>query len=171
MITEIYSGAESVSISDREKLKRIFSSDTFDWYYNPTTILDNKVNRSQFTHRIFQNETACSRHYPLIHEIFSPKIPEFKTHKLNRIKANLNIAHANKKILPPHTDLGGGEGIVYIYYVDDSDGPTILYDGWKRIKVEPKKGKLLRFPATMLHTANVPRKYDTRIVINFVFEE
>jgi len=170
MITEIYHGSESVSIADRELLKDIFLSDTFPWYYNQTTISDNKINRSQFTHRIYQNDTVCSDHYSIIHEIFSYKIPEFHTHKLNRIKANLNIAHSNRKILPPHRDLSGSEGVVYIYYVDDSDGHTILYDGWKKIKVEPRKGKLIRFPASMLHTGNVPKKYDRRTVINFVFE-
>lgn len=173
MVTEIYTGSEAVSIADRETLQGIFSSSTFQWYYNPTTItkdISPKVNRSQFTHSIYQDETVCSNLYSLIYDIFSYKIPEFKTHKLNRIKANLNIAHSNRKILPPHRDLSGGEGIVYIYYVDDSDGPTILYDGWKKIKIEPKKGKLIRFPATMLHTGNVPRKYERRTVINFVFE-
>jgi hypothetical protein len=170
MITEIYTGSEAISIADRNTLEDIFTSDLFPWYYNPTTIGDNKINRSQFTHRIYLDDTVCSDHYSLIHDIFSRKIPEFETHKLTRIKANLNIAHSNRRTLPPHRDLDGKEGVIYIYYVNDSDGSTILYDERKKIKVYPKKGKLIRFPATTWHTGNVPRKNDRRIVINFVFE-
>lgn len=169
MISEINSGPESISISDREILYKEFTSDTFNWFYSPTTIINDKSNRSQFNHVIYHRDAAWSDKFDLVYNIFSHKIPEFKTHKLHRIKANLNVAHSNRKILPPHQDLGGREGVVYIYYVNDSDGPTTLHDGWRRIKIKPEKGKLIRFPATTWHTGNVPRKYDTRVVINFVF--
>ena len=166
-----YSPNNFITIEEQEEIKKIFCSDTISWYYNPTTILNNKRNRPQFTHRIYADGKVCSDHYSLIHKIFSKVIPEFQTHTLNRIKANLNLAHSNRKILPPHQDLSGGEGIVYIYYVEDSDGPTIIHENrFKKIKINPKQGRLVRFPATTLHSGNVPRKYERRTVINFVFE-
>ena len=90
MVTEIYTGSEAVSIADRETLQGIFSSSTFQWYYNPITVTEDispKANRSQFTHSIYQDETVCSNLYSLIYDIFSYKIPEFKTHKLNQGKS------------------------------------------------------------------------------------
>ena len=169
MTNEIYSKSD-ISDFDSKILEETFTSNDFDWHYSPFTITDSKVNRSQFSHILYHPESGYSDYYSLIHNIFSHEIPEFKTHRLNRIKSNLNVAHSNRRILPPHRDLGGKDGIIYIYYVNDSDGPTTLHDGWKRIKIEPKKGKLIRFPATTWHTGNVPRKHDTRIIINFVFD-
>lgn len=161
----------SISKYEQEYLKKVFCSDNISWYYNPTTILNSKLNRPQLTHSLYKNNQICSEYFSPVYEIFSKYIPEFQTHRLNRIKANLNFAHSNRKILPPHTDLSGGEGIVYIYYIEDSDGPTILYPSrFRKIKVNPEQGKLIRFPATTLHSGNVPRKYSRRSVINFVFE-
>jgi len=78
----------------------------------------------------------------------------------------------DKSILMPHRDLDGNDGIIYLYYVEDSDGPTTFYpENKKVISVNPVRGRLVKFPATLYHSANVPRKYDSRIVINLVFSD
>ena len=48
--------------------------------------------------------------------------------------------------------------------------PTTFYDGWRKRKVNPKQGRLVRFPSDTTHSTNVPFKYEKRIVLNIVFE-
>ena len=71
----------------------------------------------------------------------------------------------------PHIDDHTSKGSVsYIYYVHDSDGPTRIYENWWRtIKVNPKQGRLLRFASDTRHSGNIPYKFETSTVINFVW--
>ena len=160
-------------IPENEQLiiKALLSYEFFPWYYNPQTILTTLRNRSQFTHTFYKENKIYSDNFDILVDCFQPYIPEFKSHKINKIKANLNIAHSDKKILEPHQDLPTS-GVTYLYYVNDSDGPTRLYESkWFPKKVYPKQGRLIKFPSNMFHTGDIPRKYDRRMVINFVFEE
>jgi len=169
----------------------ILNHSHFPWYYNKTTIHYNEdtlnfphkskvpkifrkfsptKNKPQFTHTLFRDGEIKSDYYNDAVNIFSGIIPEFKTMSLARMKANLTYPHKDRSILMPHRDLDGEDGIIYIYYVDDADGPTTFYhENGKVDKVDPVGGRLVRFPATLYHSANVPKKYDRRTVINIVF--
>lgn len=67
-----------------------------------------------------------------------------------------------------------------IYYVNESDGDTWLFNELYQEgvlpkltlakKVSPKKNRLLVFDGRRYHAASNPRKTRERIVINFVFE-
>ena len=60
---------------------------------------------------------------------------------------------------------------VCLYYVNDSDGDTILYDdNGKEIKrISPKKGRIVFFDGTIEHSAGVPTQTN-RIVVNIAFK-
>jgi hypothetical protein len=151
-------------------IKSLLSSDMFPWYYNSQTIRDSLQNRSQFTHTFYKENSILSDNFDILLNCFNPYISEFKTHCINKMKANLNIAHSDRKILNPHVDLLTS-GITYLYYVNDSDGPTRFYESkWNNKKIYPKQGRIVRFPSNMLHTGDVPRKHDRRMVINIIFE-
>ena len=75
------------------------------------------------------------------------------------------------------TDL---DGISYLYYVNDSDGPTRLYPKMKSFndfiyqkyfpqKIHSKQGRLIKMSTKVWHTSDIPRKFNRRIVGNFVF--
>ena len=58
-----------------------------------------------------------------------------------------------------------------IYYVNDCDGDTFLFDGTKEIaKISPKKGRIVIFDGKTLHAGSHPYLSDFRMVINFNFK-
>ena len=59
----------------------------------------------------------------------------------------------------PHTSL--------IYYVNDSDGDTVFFDGDKIVEsVTPKKGRCVIFDGLIPHGAGIPSK-GPRCIINY----
>jgi len=160
----------------RTIIEGLLTSDCFPWFYNTTTVsnLNDKENRPQFTHAFYRDDKINSDYYDTIYSVFGDKIPEFQTHKLHRIKANLQVQHADRKIIKPHQDMGGDPGVIYLYYPIDSDGCTHFYDDPedKPVKsIKPKKGTMIRFDAKTFHTGEVPVHSRRRIVLNFVFGE
>ena len=67
----------------------------------------------------------------------------------------------------PHTDFPFDHTVV-LYYVNDSDGATVLYnnDGSIYKKVEPKRGRVLVFDGNILHSGGIPRQ-GPRSVVNY----
>lgn len=92
--------------------------------------------------------------------------------RLHRIKANLDLrsTRTEDQYTTPHID-GDYAHLVMIYYVNNSDGCTILFDQDGRIthRVVPVRGNCLIFPGNIYHAAQPPTKNPTRIVINFNF--
>lgn len=95
--------------------------------------------------------------------------------------------HSAKKYSPPHVDFtDAGTYYTLIYYVDDSDGDTVVFDKifdpkrekyeyvlTKELKeiarVSPKKGSCLFFNGHRYHSGNWPINNNSRIVVNFNF--
>ena len=99
---------------------------------------------------------------------------------LNRIKANLTWPQPSHLagVNPPHIDVPDDDCISMVFYVNDSDGETVLYD--KRVhegeenlqeiaRVEPKAGRALLFHSTRFHSSQPPVNTPYRIIINSVF--
>ena len=81
----------------------------------------------------------------------------------------------------PHTDVDELENNIKtaIYYVNDSDGETYLFNEMAPKKfdsvtiyktVMPKKGKMLIFDSSRFHSSSSPTKSNIRIVLNIVFK-
>tara|TARA_Y100000592_G_scaffold74817_1_gene116751 strand:+ start:475 stop:1101 length:627 start_codon:yes stop_codon:yes gene_type:complete len=106
---------------------------------------------------------------------------------LHLIRMKSNVLLQQKKGLfghihhTPHIDCEKSDGftdISCIYYVNDSDGPTVLYneysaDNPKKLtvfkKIPPKKGRLLAFHSNRYHTSSSPRRSEYRNILNMVF--
>ena len=59
-----------------------------------------------------------------------------------------------------------------LYYVNNSDGPTQLYDekGGKVVKeIEPKKGRAVILDGNIYHASSCPKNHANRVVINYNF--
>ena len=151
-------------------LERLVTDHHFPWYFAPTTLgMGAKKDKGQFVHELYAQGELEENYGELILEFFT-KLPEFKTHNLSRAKINLTTPYKNRNEYP-HTDLETPNSISYLYYFHDSDGPTFFYPNWwKKIKVHPKRGKLVRFPSNLKHSGNNPTKYERRTVMSLIFE-
>jgi hypothetical protein len=95
--------------------------------------------------------------------------------------------HSLSKYAPPHVDYPSSNPYyTLIYYVEDSDGDTILFDKFydetqeynpledykfkELYRFTPKQGSAIFFNGHRYHSGNYPVNYSSRIVINFDFE-
>jgi hypothetical protein len=178
-----------LSNEHQDNTEKIFFDKKFPWYLTPNlkTVDDtlikkyknkkNIIDYMQFVHTFydyFQGETSInSPKYNVVLDILKEFMNNVKIDKfrLMRAKANLTTQHKknNKNIYnSPHIDVNENH-LVLIYYVNDSDGDTILFDKKLKIfkKISPKKGRFLLFDGSILHTGQHPIKNDIRVLINF----
>ena len=155
--------------------------DDIPFFMSDTTGWKEIEQMKQFVHILYQRNEYESEHCNKIIELFRG-LPEFKTHRLHRAKLNITLPYKKRYVLAPHTDMYNSKSITYLYYINDSDGPTIIYNKrgqkydtpkppwwWKKTKVLPKQGRLVRFPSDSVHSGNVPHTHSSRIVLNLIF--
>ena len=94
-----------------------------------------------------------------------------------RAKVNMTTKCSKNLRTTPHID-NANKHYVMIYYVNDSDGDTIIYKqkyGEKRLwlspykRVSPKAGRCVFFNGLHYHSASLPKKSDVRCVVNMNF--
>ena len=94
---------------------------------------------------------------------------------LFKVKANLTTQMNNAtkdNFAEPHIDIRDNEHIGLIYYVNDSDGDTFMFNNNLEIRkrITPKKNRAVVFKGNILHSAGHPLKTNRRLVINFDFK-
>jgi hypothetical protein len=188
-----------ISISYQNLIENEFNSNNFPYYFNDTinnNIEDNIYTDKRITnayglsHTIYNCETKLinSNYYFLVlpilfslEEKINIQIKEIKRIRVRRTTQNPN--HNLEKFNPPHVDLAELEPYYsLVYYVEDSDGDTILFnkeyknnevfksDNEKILfRIPPKKGRGLFFKGKIYHSGNCPVKYIKRTIINFDF--
>ena len=164
---------DALTLPHQEMLKRMVTDPMLPWYYNDDTIADgkntNKNDKFQYTHNIYRNGNVFRPDMQDLLQLFTSSVPELRTHGLERAKFNMNHPWKKRDVQLPHIDSNLKGAISFFYFCIDSDGPTRLYHNWWRTqKIHPKQGRLVAIPANMLHSSNVPYKYQRRIVLNFV---
>jgi hypothetical protein len=118
---------------------------------------------------------------PLLHTVedtIGSKISSMIRVKYNLLLQNPKFNKSNYNV--PHLDMFG-EHLTALYYVNDSDGDTILFnekynEGGKpdkltiRARIAPKKGRMLIFKSDIWHASSNPILSKDRIVINTIFK-
>lgn len=137
----------------------------------------------QFIHPILENNETVSGIYNLIFPIslFLEKEIDRPVKNMLRIKANCLIRDGlEEKYNAPHidsTEIGNFWSL--IYYINDSDGDTFLFDksypeSHTNLKVvarfSPKAGSALLIPSNQYHSSSNPIYSDRRMVLNHIFE-
>jgi hypothetical protein len=145
----------------------------------------------QFRHIFIENNSIKS---PFLRNI-APLIACYENHmgkvtSTQRIKANLLVPQKGPTLQRPHADdmeLSSYDSTGYIgnrktllYYVNNSDGETIIYNekyegkpiGKLTVKqrITPVKGRAVLFDANQIHSACIPTEKKYRLIINSVFE-
>lgn len=166
------------------------------WVYNKHTSDVNEMDidqndknikeTHQFTNTFFTQDQGPAHN--LFGEIAQPllwmleKETGLAITQIIRIKANLltqapNVTEYNYHI--PHIDFGGDGCISMVYYVNDSDGDTRIFDKYCNDGVDdlkmihsntPKQGNALLFQSNRFHSSSNPINTEARCIINFVME-
>ena len=161
-------------------LQNLIDSAGFEWYYNGNSTTEGQDNIFQFIHVIVNEQGYQSPHYEKIKPLlyFFELNTGLKVKGILRMKANLltqrELSEDTNK-LAIHTDVNINEKdcVSFIYYVNDSDGDTVVYNADKTEIVErasPVAGNCFWFKSTQFHNATPPKHHSTRIVINCVLQ-
>lgn len=184
-----------IPIKEVERIENILLSHDFPWYLNKCVVdkslqyesflRDKKtIDSNQFTHVFFSDGYVKSSFFHLV-EPFSfylmSRVQKDFSKRLVRVKANF----LNKQELYPedcynfpHTDSSSVPGESLLYYVNDSDGDTFLFNEKRgnnfddlslNKRISPKKGRSLYFDSDYFHASSCPKKSNFRVVINFLY--
>ena len=173
-------------------LEEMLTGWEFPWVLNKNIVSGDEPfkgmekNPPGFNHFFYEKNAPVSNYfqtvYPLVLSITSQHGVPFN--RLFRMRANLTVANGTGALLPhidsfhPHWNA--------IYYVNDSDGDTIIYNETndnfdpgpadidrikngvftEKLRVTPKKGTLLAFNGKYYHTASFCEKSPYRCLIN-----
>ena len=172
---------EIVDIFDQEIIKN-FLYDTGQWsFVKDVSMKDNKQQRPGF--KIIFNQL-----HPSIDLVLKNTIKKLKLKNPTLLEARtflqlpLDKKYIGEGIDTPHLDRTTPHWS-FIYYVEDSDGDTIIYDyksknendipyfeDVKELKrIKPKQGTIVAFDGLHWHTAEQPTK-NKRCIINFNIE-
>lgn len=129
-------------------------------------------------HKVENGQTVIkSDKINLIYPIFDviDKESNSSSQTIFRSKANLQTQYTNNKkenFNTPHTDLDIPHKVA-LFYVNDSDGDTILFDDDSNIieRVTPKKGRILFFDGDILHTSSHPVNSMYRMCVNINYND
>lgn len=111
------------------------------------------------------------------------RVPEVTISEYDRVKANMNLKKSEEwehKIATPHIDSKFLNRKSLLYYVNSSDGDTIIYNEryadtldniplTQRQRVTPKRGRAILFDSDIVHSHMYNTEADTRAIINFCF--
>jgi hypothetical protein len=180
-------------------IEKIMLGSDFPWYYNPNLVspdqqLLHRVDNHQGFNHLFLEAGKPSTYfqsvYPLVLSITSQECMT-SANNLVRMRANLTLNAAGSSLQHhlPHIDTWRPHWVA-IYYVNDSDGDTIIYNETNdtynsgqtdinkslsnnftiKRRVTPKKGKVLIFEGKYYHTSSWPTVNKCRSVININLE-
>lgn len=178
-----------VSKQSQDIIENILTGTEFPWFFNEYTVEDKTVDNYQtlktndpkvkeylqFTHGFYRQEPFfVSPEYKQIKFLFDEFInnANIKVGDLIRVKANLQtqFKESNTSFYnTPHRDQPMNHTVV-IYYVNDSDGDTFIFENDNVAKtVSPKKGRFLLFDGKYFHSGRHPCNSSKRILLNYNF--
>jgi hypothetical protein len=130
-------------------------------------------------HKNTVNEKEVKELSTLILNKFGKK-NNFKIDELFRTRSNLTTRGSDYRWAYPHVDQES-KHFVFLYYVNDSDGDTILYNEvyntktnyennlTELVRIKPKAGAAIVFDGSRYHSFTNPVSNDFRCVINMNF--
>lgn len=178
-------------INLKDEIEKDFINPYFPWYLSSNLNTATKESMEKFSfdqniceylmfvHVFYNNsrgETVANSDFiPILNKILKPLLQKLNldTISILRSKANLQTQHKNNSVNnynTPHVDVNQ-DHYVAIYYVNDSDGDTVLFDENYKIiqRISPMKGRILLFNGKTLHCGSHPYSSKSRCVVNIDF--
>lgn len=145
---------------NQEFVETMFTSGPLPWYVR-NNVADNNKDKV-LVHCFIWDGHQQSESLDYLDEIFISN-----TNIENGILRLRSVLSYKGEITTPHIDIPDREHFNCVYYVNDSDGDTILYneDDSVMTKVSPKKGRAVIFNGKIKHEASRPSKGE-RIILN-----
>lgn len=184
MLQDVVIDRDIFSLDDQCHIKE-YMTGMFPWYLgegHEGTSAENQYSSSpnvfeymQLCHGFVNDFKVTSNHHNLtmvMERMLQAKYPFLG--RIKRIKANLQAKVHNTNPNAhntPHID-GDIEHWVALYYVNNSDGDTFIFDNdglTVKQRITPQQGQVVIFDGSTLHAGMHPRTTDYRIVINFNF--
>jgi len=190
-----------IPLKFQNEIKETINSNNFQWYFYNSVFGENEIMNPKnkkitetpgIVHTIFMlPQKINSGHYKmclkLLHYVRNYKKFELKDILRIRIRRTLQtVNHSFEKHNIPHVDLDEADNYKsLIYYVEDSDGDTVLFnDKWNKgdptaldtknlneyKRISPKQGRCVMFNGHVFHAGNNPINYVKRTVINLDFK-
>jgi len=176
-----------ISFEKQEEIKNLLYGDSFPWYFikDVSNIRNKHQQRPAVTH-LYVNEKQVNSDFYREIKVISDMVCEKLKIEVEPIKVRsfmqfpLNKNFIGKQSLDtPHLDLPE-KHIVFLYYVNDCDGETVIYDYKSKNafelpyfedvkivkKIKPKQGRVVVFDGTTWHSSTQPTK-GMRTIINF----
>ena len=155
----------------------ILKEANLEFYYTPniTKAKNSDEYMPGFGIEIFSkilNRTAFHNHYFLFSELIYRlgQKRNFLVTDIQQIRSFIHLPTNNPGPDIVHTDQEEPHWVC-LYYVNDSDGDTILFEDDGKIEIQrvsPKKGRVLFFDGSLKHCSSRPVK-NTRCIINCNF--
>jgi len=185
----------------QDSLEQLCMSGHFPWYFNQSSNYTSKSNRNnsiedytkmseissgidvpQFIHSVYHHQHQKDSQFLVAFNSLLCCIPA-SIDTLLRIKLNLNYSQTfdtTETYSIPHVDFVSVDNLTtLIYYVNDSDGDTIIFNEKRstgdlpncdkltiKQRITPKKGRFVMFDGSYLHAGNFPSGESPRIVVN-----
>ena len=167
---------DAISKSYQNLIEDSLLSGYFKWSFNPSITEgdDKKDDKTGFGVDLlsdnYKSEYAGLL-YPVLLEAFDKYRKDVLIQNCFRIRAGMFVKNQTQGAHMPHVDWDF-QHYTMLYYVSDSDGPTIIYDESNNIidKIEPVKGRVLIMSGDTIHASSSPKEHKQRIVINYNFK-
>lgn len=187
-----------ISEKHQNEIEKMLLSEEINWRVLPTPapniFLDDELifNTWQLTHAFYMHEHGIISPgfeliaIPILHKLktitgidYSKRVGKIK---VNTLFKNINSNYNNYNV--PHVDNHNDNYKSLLYYVNDSDGDTFIFnESYKDInlnprrkltlnrRITPKKGTAILFNSNQYHASSSPNNTERRLVINFVFAD
>ncbi|RFB04023.1 hypothetical protein [Parvularcula marina] len=153
----------------QDELERVIMGMRFPWFYYPNTNSTDDYTQAgespQFVHGFIQNYKNITQWHTVPRAITARL--GIADEKIIRAKCNLMSREKASFIHPKHVD-DENPHWVFIYYVNDADGDTCIFDGEEVAhRIKSKRGRGLIFDGMMEHASSAPVDSTHRCVFNF----
>ena len=172
-------------------VEETFTHPNLDWHLQKSILKNSEdffiiknINTSdsfQFVHVILDESGTSSEYSDVTINIFNKFLIKNKIDcsKLLRAKTNLTTNYWKNSKFSPHVDYTM-DHLVFLYYINDSDGDTILYnEKFKNVgesiylsektKISPVAGRAILFNGRHYHSSVPPEISPFRLVLNIAF--